>query len=110
MLNKFCANLIFFILDKDPAVYPEYYRKFKGATDGQGGKSRGQRVKGSNKATNSPFDIGVIEEIKSDNNNSKVKITMRCLLRPEQVHTFIHKQRWLIIRKFFVLVSNLKNR
>ena len=91
LLNEFCANVIFFIVDKDPAVYPEYYRKFKGATDGQGGKSRGQRVKGSNKATNSPFDIGVIEEIKSDNNNSKVKITMRCLLRPEQVHTFIHK-------------------
>ena len=82
----------FFIADKDPAVFTEYYRKFQGATDGgkSAGKSRGQKVKGSNKTTNSPFDIGVIEEIKSDNNNSKVKITMRCLLRPEQVLFFIY--------------------
>ena len=65
----------------DPAIYTEYYRKFTGATLGGGAKSGGQSVKGSNKATNAPFDIGIIEEIKSDVNGNKVKLTIRCLFR-----------------------------
>ena len=80
-----------FFSDKDPSVYTEYYRKFKGATDG--GNNRGQNVKGSNKATNAPFDIGIIEEITSDNSNSKVKVSLRCLFRPEQVHFLIANQQ-----------------
>ena len=66
----------------DPAIYTEYYRKFTGAKIN---RNAGQKVKGSNIATNSPFDIGIIEEIQSDNSGKKVKITMKCLLRPEQV-------------------------
>ncbi len=64
--------------EMDPKTYPEYYRKFKG--DGELGHS----VKGSNKTTNPPFDIGIIEEILSDQSGNKVRISVRFLYRPEQ--------------------------
>ena len=64
--------------DKDPRTYPEYYRKFAG--------SKNKEVKGSNKATNPPFDIGIIEEIRSDKFKNRIKVGIRALLRSEQVH------------------------
>ena len=58
--------------EKDPKIYTEYYRK------------QNRTVKGSNKGTNPPFDIGIIEKIMSDKSGTKKRVEIRCLFRPEQ--------------------------
>ena len=60
-------------LEEDSEKYPEAYRKKSG------------HVKGSNKSTNPPFDIGLIQEIWSSMDEKRVRLRIRCLFRPYQV-------------------------
>ena len=64
--------------DDDHHLYPEAYRK-------------SGYEKGSNKSTNPPFDVGIIEEIRSNLESElyyggRAKIKIRCLFRPAQLN------------------------
>ena len=59
--------------DDEHHLYPEAYRK-------------SGYEKGSNKSTNPPFDIGIIEEIRSNLDGERAKIKIRCLFRPAQLN------------------------